>query len=256
MPDAPSLAKPRAIALWSAPRSRSTAFLRMMMKVKELTTLHEPFSHRADFGQAEVDGYVITDERALMTAIVELSRRKRVFFKDTTDFRYPAVLEDEAFLTEVTHTFILRDPAEVIASHYALNPNLTEDEVGFGRLHELFHAVADVTGRLPVVVDSELLMDRPDAVVREYCAAVGLEYTVGMLSWQPAERTEWKRAQRWHMDAAVSTGFVRSRPGYDHTVGNHPLLAEYDRNQRPYYEEMLRHRIAAPGAEADQATTS
>lgn len=253
MPDAPFPAEPRAIALWSAPRSRSTAFLRMAMEIKDLITLHEPFSHRADFGQTEVDGRVVTGEHELTEAIVELGRRKRVFFKDTTDFRYPAVFANEAFLTEVTHTFILRDPAEVIASHCALNPDLTADEVGFGRLHEIFHAVAAATGRPPVVVDSDLLLDEPEAVVRAYCAATGLEFTAGMLSWQPAERTEWKRASRWHTDAAQSSGFVRSQPGYARTVANDPILAGYDRDQRPYYEELLRHRITVPDASADGA---
>ncbi|WP_214327458.1 hypothetical protein [Nonomuraea sediminis] len=42
----------RIIALWSAPRCRSTAFLRMMRQRRDCLVIREPFSHVADFGEA------------------------------------------------------------------------------------------------------------------------------------------------------------------------------------------------------------
>lgn len=96
---------PRILALWSAPRSRSTAFQRMMMERGDYTVLHEPFSHRADFGHATIGDVVARTEAEVMAAILALAEQTPVFFKDTTDFRYPRLLADAGFLTAVRHTF-------------------------------------------------------------------------------------------------------------------------------------------------------
>ncbi|MFD8817108.1 sulfotransferase family protein [Streptomyces sp. NPDC059627] len=237
--------EPRIIALWSAPRSRSTAFLRMMMEREDLTTLHEPFSHLSDFGSTEVAGRAVRTEAELIEAVRELSRTTRVFFKDTTDFRFPRVLEDRRFLTEARHTFIIRRPEEVIASHYALDPEVTADGIGFGRLHELFEAVRKATGSAPgPVVDSDDLLDHPAETVREYCSQVGLPFRPDTLNWSSGMREEWLRAPKWHEDAGRSAGFTRTPREYEFTVDNHPVLAAFHRSQRPYYEELYRHRLS------------
>jgi hypothetical protein len=243
MADSDALKNSGVIALWSAPRSRSTAFLRMMMQRDDMVTLHEPFSQLMDFGSTEVADTTATTEPQLIAAILDLSADRLVFFKDTTDFHYPGVLADRNFLTSVTHTFIIRRPDEVIASHYALNPKLTEDEVGFSRLNELFAAVTAANDEIPVVVDSDAMLDQPAATVRAYCERVGLRFRVEDLEWQPGGGGSWEKTARWHADAERSTGFQRSERSYTDTVANHPLLAEYHRNQLPHYEELHRHRL-------------
>ncbi|WP_329454053.1 sulfotransferase family protein [Streptomyces sp. NBC_01497] len=235
--------RPRVIALWSAPRSRSTAFLRMMMERGDLTTLHEPFSHRSDFGSTEVAGRTVTTEPDLIEAIRELALTAPVFFKDTTDFRFPGVLADPRFLAEVRHTFIIRRPDEVIASHYALDPEVTADGIGFGRLHELFEAVRTATGTTPAVVDSDDLLDDPAATVRLYCESVGLPFRADTLTWASGMREEWQKASKWHADAGRSGGFTRTERTYEFTVDNHPVLAEHHRRQKPYYDDLYRHRL-------------
>jgi hypothetical protein len=44
------------LMLWSAPRSRSTAFYRMMTERGDFTAVQEPFSHVAVFGHVEISG--------------------------------------------------------------------------------------------------------------------------------------------------------------------------------------------------------
>jgi hypothetical protein len=41
------------LMLWSAPRSRSTAFFRMMAERGDFMMVHEPFSYLAEFGYAD-----------------------------------------------------------------------------------------------------------------------------------------------------------------------------------------------------------
>ncbi|MFE6829203.1 sulfotransferase family protein [Streptomyces sp. NPDC057690] len=246
MRDQDSVDRPRPliIALWSAPRSRSTAFLKMMMERDDVVTLHEPFCRLADFGEAEVGSRTVRTEADLIAAIRELAQDTTVFFKDTTDFRYPGVLADQAFLREVAHTFIIRDPREVIASHYALNPELKCDDVGFSRLHELYLAVAEAQGSDPLVIDSDDLLDHTEEIVRTYCERTGLTFRPDTLRWNPGIPKDWQLTERWHVDAGNSSGFTRKPKEYTDTVDNHTVLADYYRQQFPFYQYLYDHRAA------------
>jgi Sulfotransferase domain len=240
---------PRLLALWSAPRSRSTAFLRMMVERGDYAVLHEPFSHLADFGAAAVGGQEVRTEAGLMAALVELSGQTPVFFKDTTDFRYPGLLGDAQFLRAATHTFLLRDPAQAIASHFALNPGLERDDVGFARLSEIYDAVAQATGRPPVVLSSDDLMADPEPLVRAYCQAVGLPPRAEALTWQPGMLAQWQRTSRWHEATSRTAGFAAAPTAYARTVDNDPVLAAYLDYHLPFFRRLHDHRLRpAPAA--------
>lgn len=231
------------LALWSAPRSRSTAFLRMMMQRGDFCVLHEPFSHLADFGDTTVNGEVVRSEPQLIESIRSLAQKTPVFFKDTTDFRYLDLLSDTRFLREVTHTFIIRNPGDVIASHYRLNPHLTCEEVGFARLYEIFEAAMRASGKLSPVVDADDLVDDPVAIVREYCQLVGIPFIEEAMSWEPSMPEAWRRAPRWHESTGQSAGFERVEESSLTDISGNPTLSEYLRHHLPYYEKLRKYRL-------------
>lgn len=237
------------LALWSAPRSRSTAFARMMAERGDRTVVHEPFSQAVDFGEVKVGDRIAHTEQEVLAALRAIAAEEPVFFKDTTDFHYPALLADQEFLAGATHTFIIRDPAEAIASHYALNPELGRDEVGFARLHEIFAAVRAATGATPVVIDSADLLDRPADTVRAYCSAVDIPFRPEALNWQPGMRPEWQATSRWHRSTSATAGFTGAGTGSAHgsdrsaeIVAANPVLRGYLEYHRPFYEQL---RVAA-----------
>ncbi|MFF5173749.1 hypothetical protein ACFY3U_14040 [Micromonospora sp. NPDC000089] len=230
------------LALWSAPRSRSTAFARMMAERNDHLVVHEPFSQVVDFGEAKVGDRVAHSEQDVLAALRAVAAERPVFFKDTMDFRYPALLADRAFLKAATHTFIIRHPTEAIASHFALNPNLGRDEIGFAWLCEVFDAVRSATGTTPTVIDSDDLLDRPEDTVRAYCAAVGIPFVPEALSWRPGMRPEWQATGRWHQSTSQTTGFGRKAGDSAAVVDANPVLRGYRDYHLPYYERL---RVAA-----------
>jgi hypothetical protein len=235
---------PRLLALWSAPRSRSTAFFRMMAERGDFQVVHEPFSYLAEFGETTVDGKVARTEPELLAALRDLAGRGPLFFKDTTDERYPGVLADKAFLaSDAVHTFIIRHPRDTIASYYALNPNVQRYQIGFDAQHELYESVRAATGRHPVVVDADDLVARPVAVVKAYCAEVGIPFLSEALTWRPGPRAEWRPSERWHAGASVSKGFTPPASDYGLDVEAHPVLGAYLRHHLPFYEKMYARRI-------------
>ncbi|WP_285595768.1 hypothetical protein [Kineosporia sp. NBRC 101731] len=226
------------LALWSAPRSRSTAFARMMAERDDRLVVHEPFSRVVDFGEVEVGDQIARSEQEVISALRSSAGRRPVFFKDTTDFHYPALLADQDFLAGATHTFIIRDPAEAIASHYALNPNLEQDEIGFARLHEIFTAVEEATGTTPVVINSDDLLERPTETVKAYCSAVGIPFLADALSWRPGMRSEWQTTSKWHRATSQTSGFERRALTDAPKMTENPKLRAYIDHHRPYYEKL------------------
>lgn len=230
------------LALWSAPRSRSTAFFRAVLQRGDVQALHEPFCNVVDHGGTTVGDQTVHDHPSLIAELWALSESGTVFFKDTTDYEYDAVFADRRFLTGAKHTFLLRRPEEIVASFHALKPDMAQHEVGVEMLHRLHEAVREA-GAEPVVVDSDDLLDDPAATMRAWCAAVGLPPRDDALRWEAGERPEWGRSARWHRDVESSSGFERRDRTYEHTVETQPRLAELAAAHRPFYEALLTHRL-------------
>lgn len=238
-------------ALWSAPRSRSTAFFRSMLQRGDLLALHEPFCNLTCFGETDADGRTFNSAISLLAWLRERDETSEagVFLKDTTDFRHPDVLADRRFLAEGHHAFLIRRPEEIAASYYALYPDMSINAIGLEAMCELHAAVRD-SGGSPVVIDSDDLLERPGATIAAYCAAAGLPFLPRALTWQPGERPEWRRTARWHQDASASSGFrpreqFRERV-YRHTTENSPRLAEFAAHHRPFYEKLHAERLKVP----------
>jgi len=259
VPDRRAGGPPRILALWSAPRSRSTAFFRMMAERGDFAVVHEPFSYLAEFGRTAVDGETVHTERDLIESLRRMGGRAPVFFKDTTDERYPGLLEDTRFLRDdAAHTFIIRHPKQTIASYYAINPQVKLHQIGLESQHELFTRVEALTGRMPLVIDSDELVADPAGLVAAYCARLGIPYRADALTWRPGDRAEWQPSARWHETVSTSSGFhggsaVPPRERVD--VDTHPVLRGYLKHHLPYYEALRERRMAAdPAAGTAQDT--
>lgn len=233
------------IALWAVPRSRSTAFERMMVERKDLDVVHEPFSYLVASGGLTVDGVRAVSLTGLFDLLLARAAQRRMFIKETTDYPYEPLLSDPRLYDRVTNTFLIRRPEDVVASYYSLKPEMERDEVGFDRLYGIFRAVMAATGEPPVVVDADDLMRDPQAMVRAYCHRVGLDFMPEPLRWDSGDRPEWRPTQRWHRDVTASTGFVDHRRTYPVRPDNNAWLAEVASYHRPFYEEMYAFRLAA-----------
>jgi hypothetical protein len=235
------------IALWAVPRSRSTAFERMMVERGDVEVVHEPFSYLTETGRFTVGGTTATSLTGLFDALLARAEGRRLFVKETTDYPYDELLADPRLPQQVVNTFLIRNPDEVVASYHAMKPEMTREEVGFDRLYGIFQTVRDSTGELPLVIDAKDLGQAPAAVVEAYCARVGLDFVPESLRWSAGSRLEWGLTDRWHSDVSASTGFVDNGRGYASHPGNDPWLAEVAAYHRPFYEKLYACRLPVPG---------
>ena len=150
----------------------------------------------------------------------------------------PISLDD---LPGLTHAFLIRDPARVIASYAAKRVAVRPEHLGVERQVEYFEREADRVGRAPPVVDSADILASPPDVLSRLCDALGIEWDPAMLRWETGIReTDGIWASHWYDAVAASTGFG--------SPDNRPVVLDDEARRvadacRPYYERLAAHRI-------------
>lgn len=245
--------------LWATPRSTSTAFEWMMRQRGDLICFHEPF------GMAWYQG---PEARAPRPAPVDRQRPEATFEKIWNDIqdaaeKRPVFVKDmphhtdhlwsDAFLDRITHSFLIRDPAKVLASlHRSYQKAGMEDgfephEISFGPQQDLFDTLK-ARGAAAPILDSDDMLEDPDGMVRVYCDAIGIPFIRDALSWEPGARDDvlWYDGndEIWHASLRDSDG-LKPMPRKNVDPGDLPpnLSAHYDRFMKHYtvlYPQRLR----------------
>lgn len=242
------------VALWSHPRSMSTAFERIMRARGDLECLHEPFMYDYYINRATrrmphfdaMEGHPRSYE-AIRDMILAKAERGPIFFKDMSYYVMPRILEDEAFLRRITHSFLIRDPKASITSYAKLDPEFTAEELGYEAQWRHLEGVADKTSLPLVVVQSERIQDDPEGAMRRYWQAVGLPHIPEALQWGEEVPADWQQVAAWHQDA-MSSKSVRPltnekvkevEAGFGELVSMNPRFREIFEHHAAYYEKLL-----------------
>jgi hypothetical protein len=237
------------LMLWSVPRSRSTAFYRMMVERGDFTGVFEPFSHATVFGNVDVGGRPLATAPEVIAELRSLAAARQVFIKDTTDRRHTGALADSEFLAQdARHIFLIRDPRETIRSYLTIRRNPRIHEIGFEAQYEVYTKVRKLTEHDPLVLDAGDLMNRPVETIKAYCGQVGIDFRPHALTWRPSARPEWQGGfSRWFTDVAASSGLAEVPGRRSPDADQHPLLGTYLAYHLPFYQELYQRRLVVLG---------
>jgi hypothetical protein len=237
----------KPVALWAVPRSVSTALERVFVERGDFKVFHEPFSASYYYSpERRSDRFAGTEPKEeyghekVLARILE-HREKPIFFKDMA--YHVAGFMSREFVSRFTNTFIIRDPAPVIASLHRFWPDFTVEEAGYEQQHRLF-GLAVENEEEPAVVDASDLTKDPEGTIRAYCERLGVPFVPEALSWAPGEVPGWEMWAGWHEEAAESTG-IKSQPLEDDTEVPPGLEGVYERCL-PYYEKLHEKRLRPP----------
>ena len=126
------------IAMWSGPRNISTAMMRAWENRPDCQVIDEPLygyylnATGIDHPGAElvIEAQGTDWQSAVKRCLAETGNGERIYFqKHMVMHLLPEVERD--WLAGFKHCFLVRDPAEVIASYSAVRNNLTLEDVGF-----------------------------------------------------------------------------------------------------------------------------
>ena len=170
--------------MWSGPRNISTTLLRAWGARPDTFVCDEPlYAHyllrtgAPHPGRERVIASHETDWRRVVDWLTgPVPGGKTVFYqKHMAKHLLPEVGRD--WLDSLSHAFLIREPAEMLASFARVVPDPSLEDTGLPLQCELFEQVADRTGRAPPVIDSRDVLDDPAGVLARLCEALGVPYT-------------------------------------------------------------------------------
>ncbi|MFT3988122.1 hypothetical protein [Aestuariivirga sp.] len=243
------------IALWSHPRSMSTAFERIMRARGDLTCLHEPFMYDYYINRAkkQMPHFDAMDDHprsydAIRDMIIRKAEQGPVFFKDMSYYVIPHMLEDDAFLRRVTHSFLIRDPRASITSYAKLDPDFTSEELGYEAQWRHIEGLAGKTERPPVIVLSERVQVDPQGEMHRYWQGVGLSDKPEALHWGDDVPKDWQQVASWHANASSSKTVQPLTPEkrkeieaeFEKLAAAQPRFRQMFAQHVPFYEKLAR----------------
>jgi hypothetical protein len=245
----PDISAPIRIAMWSGPRNISTAMMRAWGNRADTAVVDEPFyafylnaTGKKHPGAKEIIANGETDWRKIVARLATetIPSGKRIFFqKQMTHHLLPEV--DREWLTDVTNCFLIRDPAEVIASYLKKDVDLALEDLGFVQQLKIFDFIREKTGSIPPVVDAKDVLQNPERMLHLLCERAGVGFDETMLSWPPGLRdTDGVWAKYWYDQVARSTSFQSYHAKTDEVAEPYRELHE---RCRECYEQMCTFRL-------------
>jgi hypothetical protein len=241
--------RPLRLAMWSGPRNVSTALMRSWENRPDTVVVDEPFY--AHYLQATGLPHPGRDEiiaahdphwrRVVESLTAPLPPGIRIHYqKQMSHHLLPHMGRD--WLGAMTHAFLIRDPAPMLASLEEKLGQFELEATGLPQQVEIFEFVLRTTGRVPPVVDVADLLAAPEPMLRALCDTLGVPFDAHMLSWPPGPRASdgvW--ARYWYSRVEQTTGFEPPETAPAPRLG--PRLAGLEARCRPLYERLWAHRL-------------
>jgi len=209
------------IAMWSGPRNISTAMMRSFSSRPDCFVSDEPFygaflkesgadhpMKEAVIASMETDWHRIADAMAGATP----DGSPVWYQKHMSHHMVGPVRPDD--IRGVTHAFLIRDPALMVASYARKREEVRPEDLGLGLQRQFFDRQADRIGRAPPVVDGADVLADPRGLLSALCVALGIEFAEQMLSWSAGRHPQdgvW--ADHWYGRVQSSTGFEVDEDG-------------------------------------------
>jgi hypothetical protein len=239
------------IAMWSGPRNLSTAVMRSFSSRSDTFVSDEPFygcflkTTGADHPlREEVIAAMDCEWHSVLASLRgDPADGAPVWYQKHMWHHMAGPIGYDDF-AGFTHAFLIRDPAQMIASYLRKRESAAFENFGLDRQAEFFEREADRLGRAPPVVDANDVLADPAGVLSRLCAALAIPWEPAMLSWPPGRReTDGPWAPHWYAAVEKSTGFGPPETGPVELPGEARELAD---RCRPYYERLAEHRLLAP----------
>jgi Sulfotransferase domain len=238
------------IAMWSGPRNISTAMMRSFGNRPDTAVIDEPF-YAAYLAATGID-HPLREESlasqptnwrdAVKTILGPVPEGRAIFYqKHMTHHMLPEFGRD--WIAQCRNAFLIRAPADVLASYVEKRSEVTLEDIGFVQQREIFEREADRLGRAPPVIDAADVLGNPRSTLSALCGALDIPFTERMLSWPPGRRaTDGAWAPAWYDAVERSTGFAPPRPQVPPESLREDLkpLAEA---ARPHYERLRAYRL-------------
>ena len=208
------------IAVWSGPRNLSTAMMYSFSNRADCTAVDEPFYayYLKQTGKLHpmYDRIIqsqVTQPKAIIAQLTgDNPEQAKIYYqKHMTHHMLPELSLDWA--QQLHNIILIRHPARVIASYNNKVTQISVEDVGVLRQHQIYRQLCAL-GTKPLIIDSDTILQKPERALQNLCRAIGIPFDNNMLLWHKGgSRYDGIWAKHWYDAIWSSTGFVpSSRP--------------------------------------------
>ncbi len=186
-------------------------------------------------GREEVLKSQSSDEEIVKRELFQKRTRPVLFIKNMA--HHIEVLNED-FLSRCINIFLIRDPKQLIASYAQVIEKPVMRDIGIEYEYQLFEKVKDQN---PIVIDSGLLLQNPESVLRQACERTDMKFEMEMLRWPSGPKPyDGVWAPHWYANVHRSTGFEK-QPTSDRPLPTH--LHQLYEKSAIYYDKLLKHAL-------------
>ena len=237
------------IAMWSGPRNISTAMMRSWENRSDTQVVDEPFyacyltasgvihpmqeevlaSQSSDWGEV-----IERQLTAPLAAGEEIQYQKHMTQHMVADI-------DQNWFASLQHAFLIRHPAQVVASYGLKRGSVNAADVGFEQQFKLYQLACDVSSTTPPVIDSVDVLKNPEQCLTALCASLGVPFSQSMLAWPAGRRdSDGVWASHWYNSVEQSTGFA---PYVEPEINLSDEQQAVVEQCLPFYQQMYERRV-------------
>jgi len=208
------------IAMWSGPRNISTAMMRAWENRGDCAVSDEPLyaAYLAATGLDHpgrdeiVAAGEIDPARAIETLLGPIPDGKPIWYqKHMSHHLLPGMAHD--WIRRLSNIFLIRDPAEVVASYLKSRATVTPEDIGLHQQGLLFDELFEHDAVVPMVIDAADFLRTPEEYLRLICERLDIDFNERMLHWPAGPRDcDGIWAPYWYDAVYKSTGFEPWRP--------------------------------------------
>lgn len=232
--------------LISGPRNISTAMMYSFAQRSDTTVLDEPFyavyldkSGAQHPGREEVLKSQSTSEDVVRTMILNHTKTPVLFIKNMA--HHMEVMQ-KPFFDNSVNIFLIRNPRQIIASYAQVIEKPVMRDIGIEYQYKLFEQLIRENNNV-IVLDTGLVLQNPEVVLKKLCGAAGIPFESSMLHWEKGPKSyDGVWANHWYTNVHNSTGFEKQNTSQRALPQDLENLYE---QARAYYEKLLPFSLKA-----------
>jgi hypothetical protein len=145
------------------------------------------------------------------------------------------------WLDELSHVFLIRSPAAVVASYANKRESLSAYDLGYQQQAHLFDVISQRTGKAPLVIDSYRFLNNPESQLRCLCDSLRIKFQPQMLTWPAGARpSDGLWGEHWYDSVNASTGFSQPTNHVPVLDDQQQIIAE---SCQAYYDELFKFAL-------------
>jgi len=236
------------IAMWSGPRSLSTAMMRSFENRKDTVVFDEPFyAHYLSVTELNHPGRdQILDFQSTNWDEVVKKCRNTSFQKESLCYQKHMAQHnlqgfDISWIKDVQNCILIRDPKYVIASYGKKLPIQDERHLGYIQQADIIEFLEKENGITPPIIDADDILKNPESMMKRLCKALDIIFYPSMLQWPSGTRSSdgvW--GVYWYEGVYDSTGF---KPYTKKEVNIDQKLANVYEECKKHYDTFYNKRM-------------